>query len=205
MSRGRFIVLEGGEGAGKSTNARFIQSWLQSRNRKTLITREPGGAPLAEAIRDLVLGWSGEMPARTELLLMFAARSVHLATTIEPALSAGTDVICDRFVDSTYAYQGAGRGITSAEIESLEKTVVRDCQPDLVIVFDLDPERGLARVKARGEQNRFETERLEFQRRVRSVFLERARRAPQRYAVIDAARSLVEVQAELVQMLEQRL
>lgn len=205
MSRGRFIVLEGGEGAGKSTNARFIQSWIHARNRKCIVTREPGGSAAAEAIRELVLGWAGEMPAQTELLLMFAARSAHLATTIGPALRDDTDVICDRFVDSSYAYQGAGRGIPVAQIKLLEQMVVGDCQPDLVIVFDLEPEAGLARAGKRGEQNRFESEHLEFQHRVRNIFLERARSVPQRYAIIDAGRALIDVQADLAQILEQRL
>ena len=203
--RGRFIVLEGGEGAGKSTNARYIKSWLEARGRKCIVTREPGGSPLAESIRELVLGWKGEMPAQTELLLMFAARSAHLASTIEPALSMGTDVICDRFVDSTYAYQGAGRGIPAAEINALEQMVVRDWQPDLVILFDLEPKAGLARTQERGEQNRFEAEHLEFQHRVRKIFLERARRGAHRYSIVDAGRGLVEVQADLARILEQRL
>lgn len=205
MSRGRFIVLEGGEGAGKSTNARHIQSWLAARGRKTLLTREPGGAPLAEAIRQLVLEWRGEMPAMSELLLMFAARAAHLQATIKPALAGGVDVICDRFVDSSYAYQGAGRGVGDAEIETLENLIVGPDQPDLVIVFDLDPAVGLARTRTRGEQNRFEGEPLEFQERVREVFLHRARKSPYRYAVIDAGRDLAAVQADLSSVLEQRL
>jgi dTMP kinase len=203
--KGRFIVLEGGEGAGKSTNARYIQSWLETRGRKCIVTREPGGSPLAESIRELVLNWKGAVPAQTELLLMFAARSAHLVSTIEPALREGVDVICDRFVDSTYAYQGAGRGIPAAEISALEKMVVRDCQPDLVIVFDLEPKTGLARTHERGEQNRFEAEHLEFQHRVRQIFLERARRDTRRYSIVDAGRSLVDVQADLEKLLGRRL
>lgn len=205
MSRGRFVVLEGGEGAGKSTNALFVESWLKSRGRKVLLTREPGGAPLAEAIREIVLGWSGQMPAQTELLLMFAARSAHVQKTILPALLAGVDVVCDRFVDSSYAYQGAGRGVPQAHIEGLERLVLGDLRPDLVIVFDLDPEAGLARARRRGEENRFEAEQLAFRQRVRAAFLERARVDAARYAILDAGRELAAVQSGLARILEQRL
>jgi dTMP kinase len=205
MSRGRLIVLEGGEGAGKSTNAQFIDAWLKQRARKTLLTREPGGAPLAEAIRELVLHWHGQMPAQTELLLMFAARASHVQKTILPALLADTDVICDRFVDSSYAYQGAGRGLAPEHIESLEKMVLGELKPDLVIVFDLDPATGMARVKKRGEENRFEAEQSAFQQRVREAFLQRAGADARRYAIIDATRALDDVQADLRSVLEQRL
>ena len=205
MSRGRLIVLEGGEGAGKSTNARFIDAWLKARGRKTLLTREPGGAPLAEAIREIVLGWHGQMPAQSELLLMFAARAAHIQKAILPALLANVDVICDRFVDSSYAYQGAGRGTPSEHIEALEKMVLGELRPYLVIVFDLDPETGMARVRQRGEQNRFEAEQIAFQRRVREAFLQRAGADPARYAVVDAGRDLPRVQGDLAKVLEQRL
>ena len=205
MSRGRLIVLEGGEGAGKSTNARFIDAWLRQRGRKTQLTREPGGAPLAEAIRDLVLHWQGQMPGQTELLLMFAARAAHLQKTILPALLAGTDVICDRFVDSTYAYQGAGRGMPIEHIGSLESMVLGELKPDLVIVFDLDPAAGMARVKKRGEENRFEAEHGAFQQRVREAFLERARVQPERYAIVDADRTIEAVQGDLEKILKERL
>jgi dTMP kinase len=205
VSRGRFIVLEGGEGAGKSTSARFIETWLKGRGRKTLVTREPGGAPLAEAIREIVLGWNGQMPAQTELLLMFAARAAHVQKTILPALLADTDVICDRFVDSSYAYQGAGRGVPAANIEALEKIVLGELQADLVIVFDIDPIAGLARARKRGSENRFEGEQLAFQQRVRDAFLQRARRNAKRYAVLDAGRELERVQADLSALLKERL
>jgi len=205
VSRGRFVVLEGGEGAGKSTAARFIDGWLKSKGHRALVTREPGGAPLAEAIREVVLGWSGQMPAQTELLLMFAARAAHVQKTILPALLAGTDVICDRFVDSSYAYQGAGRGMPLAQIEALEKMVLGELHADLVIVFDIDPVAGLARVKQRGQSNRFEGEQLAFLQRVREAFLQRARREARRYAVIDAGRDVEAVQADLKRLLEERL
>ena len=205
MSRGRFVVLEGGEGAGKSTNARYIESWLRGRGRRTLMTREPGGTPLAEAIRELVLGHGSIMPARTELLLMFAARAAHVEQAIRPALLSGVDVICDRFVDSSYAYQGAGRGIAAADVEALERMTIGDCQPDLVIVFDLDPETGLERAQRRGDQNRFEAEQLAFRRRVREAFLQRARQSADRYAIINADQTLEAVQSDLKQELERRL
>jgi dTMP kinase len=191
MKRGRFITLEGGEGAGKSTNARFIQSWLEQRSRKVLLTREPGGSPLGEAIRDVVLrSWPEGMPPMTEALLMFAARAAHLRNTILPALSAGTDVVCDRFVDSSYAYQGAGNSFPIAALE---------------VVFDLDPKLGLRRARSRGEQNRFEDQTLAFMQRVRDSFLERARAWPARYAVLDAGRELAQVQSDLQRILESRL
>jgi dTMP kinase len=206
MKRGRFITLEGGEGAGKSTNARFIQSWLEQRSRKVLLTREPGGSPLGEAIRDVVLrSWPEGMPPMTEALLMFAARAAHLRNTILPALSAGTDVVCDRFVDSSYAYQGAGNSFPIAALESLEKMVLEDFRPDLTVVFDLDPKLGLRRARSRGEQNRFEDQTLAFMQRVRDSFLERARAWPARYAVLDAGRELAQVQSDLQRILESRL
>jgi dTMP kinase len=145
------------------------------------------------------------MPAQTELLLMFAARAVHVQKTILPALLADTDVICDRFVDSSYAYQGAGRGIPQPHIESLESMVLGELKPDLVIVFDLDPAAGMARVKQRGEANRFESEQLAFQQRVRAAFLDRARANRARYAVLDSGRELEAVQSDLQKLLEQRL
>jgi dTMP kinase len=206
MKPGRLITLEGGEGAGKSTNARYIQSWLEQRGRAVLLTREPGGSPLAEAIRDVVLrSWPEGMPPVTEALLMFAARAAHLRNTIQPALNAGADVVCDRFVDSSHAYQGAGNGFPPAALETLEKMVLEDFRPDLTIVFDLDPKLGLQRARSRGEQNRFEDETLAFMQRVRDCFLERARATPARYAVLDAGRELVQVQSGLERILESRL
>lgn len=203
---GRFITLEGGEGAGKSTAAQFIQDWLHARGRAVVRTREPGGSPLAEAIRKVVLAdWAEGMPAKAEVLLMFAARAAHLAATVRPALAKGEDVVCDRFVDASYAYQGEGRGVPVAQLEQLERYVLAELKPDLTLLFDLDPEQGLQRAKGRGDTNRFEAEALDFQNRVRAAYLQRAAAQPQRYAVIDAAAPLVEVQAALAQVLEQRL
>lgn len=204
--RGRFVTLEGGEGAGKSTHLKFIAAWLEQRGRTVVQTREPGGSPLAEAVRGIVLGdWAEGVSAQTELLLMFAARAAHVAHRIEPALIRGEDVICDRFVDASWAYQGAGRGIDAEHLVALEKLALPGVRPDLTIVFDISPEIGLARAKSRGDANRFEEEGIAFMSRVRAAYLDRAKADPGRYAVIDAARPLVEVQAELARVLEQRL
>jgi dTMP kinase len=206
MSRGRFITLEGGEGAGKSTNARFIKAWLEQRGREVILTREPGGSPLAEAIRGVVLqSWAEGMPQQTEALLMFSARSAHLEATVLPALKSGKDVICDRFVDSSYAYQGAGNGFSIAKLRTLEEMVLGNLRPDLTIVFDLDPDIGLQRARSRGEQNRFEDETLAFMQRVRKAFLDRAEVQPARYAVLNAGQELEATQAALSKILESRL
>lgn len=205
-TRGRFITLEGGEGAGKSTQLKFIAHWLEQRDRTVVQTREPGGSPLAEAIRGIVLGdWVEGIDAQTELLLMFAARAAHVSHRIEPALARGDDVVCDRFVDASWAYQGAGRGIASEHLSALEHLALRDLRPDLTIVFDLPPEIGLARARNRGDANRFESENLAFMTRVRAAYLERATSDPARYAVLDSSRSLHEVQADLVHVLLARL
>ncbi len=202
-ARGRFIVMEGGEGAGKSTHAQFARDWLERRGRRALLTREPGGTPLAEAIRALVLrDWEEGIDGATELLLMFAARAAHLQALIRPALGAGQDVVCDRFVDATYAYQGAGRGLRTADIDALAKVVLRGLRPDLVILLDIDPEDGARRVQGRGTANRFDEEARAFQSRVRKAYLRRARREPRRYAVIDANRNREAVQADVARALE---
>lgn len=199
---GRLIVLEGGEGAGKSTQARAIAAHLRRTGRKVLRTREPGGTRLAEAIRELVLGdWREGIDGNTELLLMFAARAAHLHAKIRPALARGVDVVCDRFVDATYAYQGAGRGLDVKVIDALAAIVLKGLVPDLVILLDLDPAIGLARAKARGAANRFEAERLAFQRRVRQAYLVRARANPRRYAVIDSSRPPAVVRADIIRRL----
>lgn len=205
-TEGRFITLEGGEGAGKTTAAAFIRDWLAARGRKVTMTREPGGSPLAEAIRKVVLDdWPEGMPAATEVLLMFAARAAHLNATIWPALARGEDVICDRFVDASYAYQGEGRGVPAERIAELETHVLKGFVPQLTLLFDLSPEQGLARARGRGDANRFEAEAMAFQERVRAAYLQRAFAHPERYAVIDAAAPLPEVQQAVVAVLEQRL
>lgn len=203
--RGRFIVFEGGEGAGKTSHARAVREALEARGRRVIQTREPGGSPLAEAIRDVVLGdWDEGIDANTELLLIFAARAAHLHATIAPALAAGTDVLCDRFVDASYAYQGAGRGLPRERIATLERLVLGDLRPDLVLVLDIDPRVGLARIGDRGGNNRFDAENLDFMQRVRAAYLERAAEDPDGHVVVDAARSFAEVQADLLAAIEAR-
>jgi dTMP kinase len=202
-ARGRLVVLEGGEGAGKSTHAKYVRDRLAADGRRVVQTREPGGSPLAEAIRELVLrDWPEGVDGATELLLMFAARAAHLHALIRPALAAGQDVVCDRFVDATYAYQGAGRGLREKDIDLLAALVLARLRPDLVIVLDIDPAAGARRVQGRGASNRFDAEARAFQQRVRRAYLRRARREPKRYAVIDADRSRDAVQADIDRALD---
>lgn len=206
MSTGRLITLEGGEGAGKSTHARSIVAWLQARGRSVVSTREPGGSPLAEALRGIVLGdWAEGVTAETELLLMFAARAAHLAALIRPALAEGKDVVCDRFIDASWAYQGAGRGVAAEHLSALERLVLGELRPTLTLVFDLPPEIGLARAATRGDANRFEAETLAFMSRVRQCYLDRANADRLRYALIDASKPLETVQEAVMRTLEQRL
>ena len=200
---GRFITIEGSEGAGKSTAQTFLADKLAARGISVLRTREPGGTPLAEAIRRNLLSLDEEAPVEmAELLLVFAARAQHLAKVIEPALQQGQWVLCDRFTDATYAYQGAGRGLSAALIGKLEALVQGDRRPDTVILLDMPPQIGLARAKARGALDRFEQEGQVFFERVRQGYLERAAAFPDRYVVIDATEELSEVQASLEAMME---
>lgn len=194
-----FITLEGGEGAGKSTQARRLRDYFVAQGRAVTLSREPGGSPLAEAIRGLVLGdWAEGITAPTELLLMFAARAAHLHATIAPALARGEVVICDRFIDASWAYQGAGRGMPAEVLSALEHFVLAQLQPTRTLVFDLPIEQGLARAQQRGEQNRFEAETLAFQQRVRNSYLARAAANPQRYRVLDASQPLEAVTAQML-------
>ncbi|HEV2703060.1 MAG TPA: dTMP kinase [Steroidobacteraceae bacterium] len=205
MSRpGRFITLEGIEGAGKSTVAAYIKVWLEARGQPAVLTREPGGTPLAERVRELVLKADGESIApAAELLLMFAARSIHLANLIRPALARGEWVICDRFTDATRAYQGAGRGIDPASIEVLAQLVHADLTPDLTLLLDVPVNLGLARAQARrGPSDRFEQERAPFFERVRAAYLQLARAEGARFCVVDAGRDLPQVQASVAAALE---
>ncbi|BCU07486.1 dTMP kinase [Allochromatium tepidum] len=190
--RGRFITLEGIEGAGKSTQIAPLAELLRARGLEVLTTREPGGSPLAERLRALLLDPDNQgMSETTELLLMFAARSDHLERRILPALKAGHWVLCDRFTDSTYAYQGGGRGIDPVRIGLLETLVQGELRPDLTLVFDLPPELGLGRAKScAGRVDRFESETQRFFEAARAVYLERAGANPERYRVIDATAPL---------------
>jgi dTMP kinase len=198
MGRGRFITLEGGEGVGKSTNLEFVAGVLRGAGIDVVETREPGGTPLAERIRQVLVDPSGEqVPPLAELLLMFAARAVHIENRIRPALAAGRWVLCDRFTDASYAYPGAPRGLGDAPVHWLEHAVQDGLQPDLTLLLDADPAIGLARAKARGAADRFEQERLEFFTRVRSGYLARAAAEPSRFRIVDASRPLSEVQLEI--------
>ncbi|WP_460418501.1 dTMP kinase [Pseudomonas sp. microsymbiont 2] len=192
---GLFITLEGPEGAGKSTNREYLAARLREQGIDVVMTREPGGTPLAERIRELLLAPSEEaMAVDTELLLMFAARAQHLAEVIRPALARGAVVLCDRFTDATYAYQGGGRGLSVERIAILEAFVQGDLRPDLTLVFDLPVEVGLARAAARGRLDRFEQEGQDFFEAVRQAYLRRAGQQPQRYSLLDAAQPLETVQ-----------
>jgi dTMP kinase len=187
MTRGRFITLEGIEGAGKSTQLPAAAAALEARGLPVLLTREPGGAPVAERIRSVLLDPDCKgMADDTELLLMFAARAEHLARRIRPALEAGTWVVCDRFTDATYAYQGGGRGLDPGRIRVIEDFVQGALRPDLTLLFDLPVSVGLARAGRRSIPDRFEAEAAHFFERVRAAYLERARAEPGRVRVIDA-------------------
>ncbi len=189
MRQARFLTLEGIEGVGKSTQIARLAAALARRDIDTALTREPGGTALAERIRAMLLDHGEEsLPPIAELLLMFAARALHLGNLIEPALGRGRWVLCDRFTDATYAYQGGGRRLDAAAIGMLETLVQGGRRPDLTILLDMPVASALARARARaGGADRFESEREEFFERVRRVYLERAEAEPQRFAVIDAA------------------
>jgi dTMP kinase len=202
MKKGMFITLEGGEGAGKSTQMAYVEQCLKQTGKKVHVTREPGGTELAETIRDLLLDHrQTAMNADTELLLMFAARAQHLAELIRPALEAGEWVLCDRFTDATYAYQGGGRGIDMDRIAVLEDWVQGSLRPDLTLLLDLPVEIGLSRAGKRGDLDRFEREQQEFFERVRNTYRQLVTQHPERYRVIDASRDIPEVQAQIDQAL----
>lgn len=203
---GFFITIEGIEGVGKTTNIQFIKSCLEERSLELLITREPGGTVIAEQIRGLLLA-NQEEPLQddAELLLVFAARAQHLNQLIKPALLEGKTVLCDRFTDATYAYQGGGRNIPHAKIARLEQWVQGDLRPDLTIILDVPVPVGMARVSQRGALDRFEKERHEFFERVRQVYLQRAAANPGRYSVINADQTLDKVQADILALLQRKL
>lgn len=185
--RGRFITLEGVEGAGKSTQLRLLVEWLRRLNIDVLVTREPGGTPPAERIRTLLLdATNSDLSDDAELLLVFAARADHLQHCIKPALAAGRWVVCDRFTDATYAYQGGGRGLAWERIEFLEDFVQQDLRPELTLLFDIPVARGLERAHQRSSPDRFESEQQAFFERVRAAYLSIASRCPDRVRVIDA-------------------
>ena len=200
---GRFITIEGGEGAGKSTAQAYIAKKLEQSGHSVVCTREPGGTPLAEAIRHTLLSLEGETPVEmAELLLVFAARAQHLAKVIEPALAAGQWVICDRFTDATFAYQGAARGLPLEVISKLESLVQGERRPNAVVLMDLSPEIGMARARARGALDRFEQEDIAFYDRVRAGYLSRAMALPAQYSIVDASQPLDAVQHELSHLID---
>lgn len=200
---GKFITVEGGEGGGKSTNIAFIQQYLAQHSIDYVVTREPGGTVLSEKIRDLLLDTGNfAMTSDTELLLMFAARAQHLDELIKPALAEGKWVLCDRFTDATYAYQGGGRGISPDRIKDLEQWVQGELRPDITLLLDLPVELGMERAGKRGSLDRFEQEQLIFFQNVRDCYLDRARQFPGQYRIIDASRKLEDVQQQITGVLE---
>jgi len=202
---GRFITLEGIEGVGKSTNLEFVAGYLSQRGRRAIVTREPGGTPLGERIRELLLDPASQLPVMSELLLMFAARAAHLEQVVRPALASGQWVVCDRFTDATYAYQGGGRGVPAQKIQWLEQIVQGELRPDLTFLLDAVPQVARQRQRGRGKPDRFEREAETFFARVRTAYLMRARQEPGRFRVIAAQRSLGEVQADLRTALDEFL
>lgn len=203
MKKGKFITLEGGEGSGKSTCIKFISTWLESQGIPYVITREPGGTPLAEEIRALVLSHREEkMHDETELLLMFAARSQHINEKIKPAIEKGIWVISDRFVDSSYVYQGAARGGDLTKIDQLAAWVLQGCQPDRTLLFDVPVEIGLNRVVKRAQSDRLDDEPVVFHQMVRDAFLARAKTSDH-YCLIDASQTIDKVNRDVQVQLEQ--
>lgn len=201
-TRGQFITFEGTEGVGKSTQLKIAAAALERAGIDYIVTREPGGTPMAESVRELLLTPRDEpVHETTELLLMFAARAQHLRTRILPELDAGRWVLCDRFTDATFAYQGGGRGVSSETIATLETMVQGDIRPDHVILLDAPVETGMGRARKRGELDRFEQEAVAFFERIRQTYLQRAGSAPERYHVIDASRRLEEVSASVEHLL----
>jgi dTMP kinase len=202
MTRGKFITLEGGEGVGKTTNLVFIRDYLQQHNISVVVTREPGGTALAEKIRHLLLDKGSEIISEhAELLLIFAARAQHIKHVIEPALAQGNWVLCDRFTDATYAYQGGGRNMRNSTIEWLENLVQGNLKPDLTILLDAPVDIGIERAKVRGVFDRFESEEISFFERVRRAYLLQAELHPERIKLIQANLPLGDVQRALIDII----
>lgn len=201
--KGKFITLEGTEGVGKSTNMDFIERWLKESGKELIVTREPGGTELGEKLRSVLLDAKEQsMCDDTELLLMFAARAQHLHEVIKPALDSGKWVLCDRFTDATYAYQGGGRGIDMDRIAQLEQWVQGDLRPDMTLILDLPVDVGLERAGKRSAPDRFELEKKTFFTKVRDSYLSRAAAYPTRYHVIDASPSINDVEKSIQKIIE---
>lgn len=204
--RGKFITMEGGEGGGKSTMMERVARWLEDSGHSVVRTREPGGTELAEKLREVLLDRkNSSLSGQAELLLLFAARSQHLDELIRPSLHRGDWVLCDRFTDATWAYQGGGRGLPLEDIETLETLVHGDLQPDLTVLLDLPVEQGMERAGKRSLADRFEQESMAFFQRVRAAYLERAARSPERFVVIDASGDQDTVWVQIASALNDRL
>ena len=201
----KFITLDGIDGSGKSTHLATIKNWFEQPQLPVLFTREPGGTAIGEALREILLNPATQASLRTETLLMFAARQQHLEEVILPALQQGISVVSDRFTDATFAYQGGGRGVPFADIETLENWVQGSLRPDLTLILDVPLEVSMERINRSREKDRFEQEQADFFTRVRAAYLQRAQAAPQHYAIIDSNRELAEVQAEIETILQQHL
>ncbi len=195
--RGKFITFEGLDGAGKSTFIPFARAVLLKAGRDVLLTREPGGTVIGESIRTILLDPASQLTPETETLLVFAARQQHLQSVVFPAIGRGQFVLCDRFTDSTFAYQGGGRGIPEARLAALETWVQQDFQPDLTLLFDVDESVSQARLKKERDLDRFELEAIEFHRRVRQTYCERAARYESRIRLVSAGRGIDEIKVEV--------
>ena len=203
MKKGLFITLEGIEGAGKSTVVDFIEDFLTKEGHDVIKTREPGGTVIGEQIREILLkNENYTLTYDTELLLVFSARAQHIQEVILPALSLGKIILCDRFTDASYAYQGGGRGIDASRINLLEKWVQGDLRPNLTLLFDLDVSIGMQRTKKRSDADRFEREEIIFFEKIRNTYLERAKKEPQRFRIINSASSLENVKEQIVSILK---
>lgn len=206
MKTGKFLTLEGVEGVGKTTNLNFIANYLEKAGKAIITTREPGGTAIAEEVRGLLLNHHDEsLCDESELLLMFAARAQHLKEVIKPALAAGRWVVCDRFTDATYAYQGGGRHFKMTDIAWIEQFVQKGLTPDKTVLLDLSVEVGLQRAASRSEPDRFESEKQAFFEDVRRVYLDRAEAEPDRFCVVDASQSIEQVQQSIVKHLDELL
>jgi len=203
MTRARFVTLEGIDGAGKSTHLDWLRGRLADRGIDAVVTREPGGTPLGESLRTLLLDRKQRLDPETETLLMFAARREHIVSVIEPALRAGRWILSDRFTDASYAYQSAGSGVPWEKVAALERWVQGDLQPDLTLYFDVAPEVGRGRAGAIRTADRFEQEALDFHARVREGYLRRARECPSRIRVVDAGRPIDDVRHELASVIDE--
>lgn len=202
MKKGKFLSIDGVDGAGKSTQIDFICDYLQQKNIKIIRTREPGGTVLGDKIRQLLLANNHKMHTDTELLLLFAARNEHIKQHIEPILASGSWILSDRFTDASYAYQGGGRGQSSKRIAELERWVLGDFAPDMTFLLDVDAKISMQRVTSRGEKNHIELEDFDFFKRVRDAYISRAEQFPERIKLIDASQNITKTYAQIRKVLD---